>query len=67
MPRHNAALLARLDVAEERIEAQARELKTQEQEARTDSLTSLANRGAFDAFSKRTAAGFKPLTRRSHC
>lgn len=49
----NDALQQRLAKAEEQIEAQAREIQTHETEARTDSLTSLANRRAFDSELKR--------------
>ncbi len=44
----NSKLKDRLAKAEEQIKAQAELIKTQESEARTDSLTSLANRRAFD-------------------
>jgi len=49
----NDTLQQRLAKAEEQIEAQAREIQTHETEARTDSLTSLANRRAFDSELKR--------------
>jgi diguanylate cyclase len=42
------ALQQRLEEAERRIEAQAREIRLQQMEARTDPLTDLANRRAFD-------------------
>ena len=44
----NEKLHARLADAENKIQTQAAELKTQQSEARTDSLTKLANRRAFD-------------------
>ncbi len=44
----NAKLQHRLEKAEQQIEAQAAEITFHESEARTDSLTSLANRRAFD-------------------
>jgi diguanylate cyclase len=44
----NEKLKTRLDDAERKIEAQSEELKAQQSEARTDSLTKLANRRAFD-------------------
>lgn len=44
----NNALQNRLAKAEEQIQSQAQLIRTHESEARTDSLTSLANRRAFD-------------------
>lgn len=44
----NSQLQQRLATAEQQIEAQAAELQSYETEARTDSLTGLANRRAFD-------------------
>ena len=44
----NDRLLTRLDEAEDKIKAQAEEIRTQQSEARTDALTNLANRRAFD-------------------
>jgi diguanylate cyclase len=44
----NQKLQARLADAEKKIQVQAEELRTQQSEARTDSLTRLANRRAFD-------------------
>jgi diguanylate cyclase len=44
----NTNLQERLAVAEQQIEAQAAEIQSHESEARTDSLTGLANRRAFD-------------------
>ena len=52
----NETLQAKLDKAEEQIEAQAREIRLHESEARTDSLTGLANRRAFDDEMKRRYA-----------
>ncbi|WP_442485025.1 diguanylate cyclase domain-containing protein [Aeoliella sp. SH292] len=49
----NEALQERLAKAEEQIEVQAREIHLHESEARTDSLTNLANRRAFDDEMKR--------------
>lgn len=44
----NNKLQDRLEDAERKIQAQAEEIRTQQSEARTDSLTKLANRRAFD-------------------
>src|SRR5262245_8913717 len=44
----NAELQKKLEQAEKQIAAQADEIKTYESEARTDSLTNLSNRRAFD-------------------
>ncbi len=44
----NEKLQSRLADAEHKIQAQAEEIKTQQSEARTDALTTLANRRAFD-------------------
>jgi diguanylate cyclase len=44
----NAELQQRLEQAEKQLAAQAAEIKTHESEARTDSLTGLNNRRAFD-------------------
>lgn len=44
----NEKLQSRLAEAEQKIEAQAEEIKAQQSEARTDALTKLANRRAFD-------------------
>lgn len=44
----NQKLQVRLVDAEKKIQSQAEELRTQQTEARTDSLTKLANRRAFD-------------------
>ncbi len=58
----NETLQDKLTKAEEQIAAQAREIRLQESEARTDSLTGLANRRAFDDEMKRRYA---EATRRS--
>jgi diguanylate cyclase len=44
----NSTLSKRLDEAERKIQTQAEELRAQETEARTDALTGLPNRRAFD-------------------
>ncbi|TWU27900.1 diguanylate cyclase domain-containing protein [Bythopirellula polymerisocia] len=44
----NDKLQTRLEDAESKIKTQAEELKTTQTQAKTDSLTKLANRGAFD-------------------
>jgi len=49
----NAELQTRLAQAEKQLAEQAAEIKTHESEARTDSLTGLANRRAFDDELKR--------------
>lgn len=49
----NSHLQQRLEQAEKQLAAQAVEIKTHESEARTDSLTSLSNRRAFDDELKR--------------
>jgi len=46
----NKKLATRLEDAEHKIQSQAEEIRTQQSEARTDALTKLANRRAFDAF-----------------
>ena len=46
----NTKLQARLADAEQKIKVQAEEIRNQQFEARTDALTKLANRRAFDAF-----------------
>lgn len=48
MLKANTELQQRLDVAEKQLAIQAAEIKVHESEARTDSLTGLANRRAFD-------------------
>jgi diguanylate cyclase len=45
----NKKLQTRLEDAERKIQVQAEEIRTQQSEARTDALTRLANRRAFDA------------------
>jgi diguanylate cyclase len=45
----NKKLSTRLEDAERKIQIQAEEIRTQQSEARTDALTRLANRRAFDA------------------
>ncbi len=49
----NATLQQRLEKAEQQLAAQAEEIKAHESEARTDSLTGLSNRRAFDDELKR--------------
>ncbi len=49
----NTQLQQRLEQAEKQLAAQAAEIKAHESEARTDSLTSLSNRRAFDDELKR--------------
>jgi diguanylate cyclase len=44
----NDQLQSRLEAAEQKIKAQAEEIHSQQSEARSDSLTGLANRRAFD-------------------
>ena len=46
----NKRLQSRLEDAEQKIKNQAEEIRNQQFEARTDALTRLANRRAFDAF-----------------
>ncbi len=48
MQEANKKLSARLEDAERKIQIQAEEIRTQQSEARTDALTKLANRRAFD-------------------
>ena len=55
----NAELQERLAKAERQIEAQAKEIRVHESEARTDSLTQLANRRAFDDELKRRIAEWR--------
>jgi diguanylate cyclase len=55
----NEKLQARLADAESKIQTQAEELKTQQSEARTDSLTKLANRRAFDDCLEKNIARFR--------
>jgi diguanylate cyclase len=54
----NEKLQGRLAEAEMKIQAQAEELRTQQSEARTDALTKLANRRAFDAAMEKNVEGF---------
>ncbi len=49
----NSNLQQRLEQAEKQLAAQAQEIRTHESEARTDSLTGLSNRRAFDDELKR--------------
>lgn len=62
----NNSLQNRLDQAEERLESQTKEIASYLTEARTDGLTGLANRRAFDQFldeqSKKFAVTKKPFT-----
>jgi diguanylate cyclase len=46
----NKKLATRLEDAEQKIQTQAEEIRNQQSEARTDALTKLANRRAFDVF-----------------
>ena len=55
----NEKLQTRLIDAEEKIQTQAEELKIQQSEARTDSLTKLANRRAFDDCLEKGIARFR--------
>ena len=55
----NHELQQRLEQAEKQLAAQAAEIKTHESEARTDSLTGLANRRAFDDELKRRLNEFQ--------
>ncbi|MEO1498820.1 MAG: diguanylate cyclase [Planctomycetota bacterium] len=52
----NEALQGKLQMAEAQIKDQAEQIKTHESEARTDSLTALSNRRAFDDEMKRRLA-----------
>ncbi len=54
----NAQLQKQLDTAEERLHEQARQLESKAAEARTDPLTNLANRRAFDDAMKQAHADF---------
>ena len=54
----NSQLRFRLDEAERKIAAQAEEIRTQQFEARTDVLTGLANRRAFDDEVRRLMKAF---------
>lgn len=55
----NEKLQTRLAEAEKKIQVQAEEIKTQQSEARTDALTKLANRRAFDDAVEENIALFK--------
>ena len=55
----NEKLQDRLAEAEKKIQTQAEEIKTQQSEARTDALTKLANRRAFDDAVEQNLALFK--------
>jgi diguanylate cyclase len=55
----NAELQQRLQAAEKQLAAQAEEIKAHESEARTDSLTGLANRRAFDSELKRRISEYE--------
>ena len=55
----NSDLQGRLAEAERKIAAQAEEIRTQQSEARTDSLTDLPNRRAFDDAMRRNVAAFR--------
>jgi diguanylate cyclase len=55
----NEKLQSQLVDAEKKIQSQAEELKTQQSEARTDSLTKLANRRAFDDCLEKGIARFR--------
>jgi len=54
----NKKLQNRLEDAEHKIQAQAEEIRTQQSEARTDALTKLPNRRAFDAVLEENLAKF---------
>lgn len=55
----NENLQAKLDLAEAQIKDQAEQIRSHESEARTDALTSLANRRAFDDELKRRLSEWK--------
>ena len=55
----NSELQKRLEAAEKQLAVQAAEIKAHESEARTDSLTSLSNRRAFDDELKRRLSEFE--------
>jgi diguanylate cyclase len=55
----NAKLQSRLEDAEHKIQIQAEEIRTQQSEARTDALTKLANRRAFDSCLEENVQRFK--------
>lgn len=52
----NSRMQRQLDTAEERLQAQARQMESQAMEARTDALTQVANRRALDDELKRCCA-----------
>ena len=54
----NDKLQDRLAEAEQKIQNQAEEIRTQQSEARTDSLTNIANRRAFDDALEKNVASF---------
>jgi diguanylate cyclase len=62
----NRTMRVQLDSAEERLHAQARQIESQAHEARTDALTQVANRRAFDDELKQSIVEFqrdgKPMT-----
>jgi diguanylate cyclase len=55
----NQRMKRQLDTAEERLQAQARQIESHAVEARTDALTQVANRRAFDDELKRCALDFE--------
>ncbi len=55
----NNKLQDRLEDAEKKIQDQAEEIRVQQSEARTDALTNLANRRAFDDVMAKNVASFK--------
>ncbi len=59
----NDKLQDRLAEAEQKIQTQAEEIRTQQSEARTDALTNLANRRAFDDAMRQNIAAFKKQKR----
>ncbi len=61
----NDKLQTRLEDAEKKIQAQAEEIRAQQSEARTDSLTQLANRRAFDDALATSVKDFR--TKKSPC
>ena len=59
----NGKLQSRLEEAENKILSQAEELKTTQTQAKTDSLTQLANRGAFDQAMARAIDAYQQQNR----
>jgi diguanylate cyclase len=59
----NKKLQTRLEDAERKIQIQAEEIRAQQSEARTDALTKLANRRAFDACLDENMRRFKAESR----